>query len=139
MIWFALSFDKRQGKLCSMLTDPTCKVIGQCWSERTRPSAWSQHASRLPGRKQALLEVQRACDEEQQLLIRRKIPGEFSTKRYREVLTCKVAHTAQYRTGSIQTTLPAPKSTAGPPRIAPFLTRSYAVLHPGQAFSKHEF
>jgi len=65
-----------------MLTNPTCKVIGQHWSERTQPSAWSWHASRLPGRKQALLEVQRACDEEQQLFIRKKILREFPTKRY---------------------------------------------------------
>lgn len=63
-----------------MLTDPTCKVIGQHWSERTRPSAWSQRALRSPGRKQALLEVQRARGEEQQLLIRKKILGEFQQK-----------------------------------------------------------
>lgn len=63
-----------------MLTDPTCKVIGQHWSERTQPSAWSQHASRLPGRKQALLEVQRACDEEHQLLIMKKYWGVFNEK-----------------------------------------------------------
>lgn len=60
-----------------MLTDPTCKVIGQRRSERTQPCAWSQNASRLPGRKKALLELQRPRDEEQPLLIRRKYWGRF--------------------------------------------------------------